>query len=426
MWFKNTLTLIAAAVMAIGGTAMAQAPAGPSTITQVSNVLNADENCGKDATGKKAGCDDPSDHAWLHPALADAKNKVSVGFGVRTSFRADETTMGGPFTGPQTANGGRTRNFNLDNARIFLKAQLSDKVSGYLNTDVNQAQTGGVGDDDITILDAAIDYELTDTIGVKFGRFIPPTDRSNLSGPFFLNAWEFPWVQYTNGYNDIFQGRDDGVVLHGEMGDDTQIKWSFGVFEGYDDTAGDDSVWVVGRIVANFLDKEEGYFNSSTYYGEKDIAAIGMSFSNQADAHGDGIDYTSWSLDALYEKKTDGGGVLTAEAAYYDRDHDGAGVVGATNFDALEGEGYFMLVSYLFSNSTSLGNLEGRLQPSFRYQESDRNGPGSGLRENQMDYALNYIIHGHMARLALVFSDIGYSGGVEDEQRLTIGGQIRF
>ncbi|MDP7277992.1 MAG: porin [Planctomycetaceae bacterium] len=416
MWFKNTLTLIAAAVMAIGGTAIAQAPTGQPTITQVSNVLTADENCGKDAAKKKAGCDDPSDHAWLHPALADAKNKVAVGFGIRTTFQA--------FEDGAESNGGRTRDFNLDNVRIFLSGKISEKISANFHTDINGAQPGhGTDNDGLHVLDAVINYELTDTIGVKFGRFLPPTDRSNLSGPFFINAWEFPWVQYTNGYYDIFQGRDDGVVLHGEMGDDTQIKWSFGIFEGYDTTgvAGDDNVWVVGRVVANFLDKEEGYFNSSTYYGEKDIAAIGMSFSNQADAHGDGIDYTSWSLDALYEKKTDGGGVLTAEAAYYDRDHDGD-----AGFQDLEGEGYFMLVSYLFSNSTSLGNLEGRLQPSIRYQESDRQAPGVGNRENQVDYALNYIIHGHSARLSLVFSDIGYSGGVEDEQRVTIGGQIRF
>jgi len=400
MLFKKTLKLFAVALLAIGTSAFAQ-----DVTTPLLGLITADdENCGKD-TSKEVGCD-PRDNSWLKPDLEKIKNHVTVGFGVRTSFNSNEV--------------GRTRDFNLDNARIRLNATMG-KLSGRLTTDVNQAQTGGVGDDDLTILDASIDYKLFDQVSVRAGRFIAPTDRANLSGPFNQNAWEFPFVQYSNGYYDIFQGRDDGVALYGDTGDDVQLKWSIGFFEGHDNVAGDDDVWVVGRAVLNFLEKEEGYRNQSTYYGEKEIAAIGFSFSNQDDAHGAGLDYTAWSLDVLYERPTDGGGVMTAEAAYYDRDDDDSAVG-----NGLQGEGYFILGIYLFSDSMSIGNLEGRLQPSIRYQESDRDAPQVGDREHQVDYSLNYIIHGHSARVSLVFQDINVAGGAEDQQNLIIGGQISF
>jgi len=410
MFCKNALTLFAVAMMAVGTSAVAQE-------TTLVGLLTADENCGKDAANK-AGCD-PRDTSWMKPNMDSVKNRVKVGFGVRTSFQGFEDRA--------ESNGGRTRDFSLDNARIFLSGKINDKITAYLHTDINNAQGFSYGGNDdgtaLRILDAAIDYQISDNVAVKFGRFLPSTDRSNLSGPFFLNAWEFPFVQYSNGYYDIFQGRDDGVSLYGERGEDVQVKWSLGLFEGYDTAGvgGKDRLWMVGRVVLNFLDPEEGYFNSSTYYGEKDIAALGFSFSNQNDAHGTGLDYTAWSMDLLFETTIDSGAVVTLEGAYYDRDHDNSAVG-----NGLQGEGYFILGSYLFSDSTSIGDITGRLQSSIRYQESDRDVPGVGAREHQVDYSLNYIIHGHNARVSLILQDINLSGGVEDQQNLIIGGQVRF
>ena len=411
MLFKKSLMMLAAVVMAMGAPVVAQ-----DVTTPLLNVLTTKDNCGKDAVNK-AGCDE-SDTSWLNPEMQAAANSISVGFGIRPSFRS--------FEDGAVSNGGRARNFNLDNARIFLSGKMGDRISAYLHTDINNAQGFGGDDglgDGIRILDAAIDYQITDGVAVKMGRFLPPTDRSNLSGPFFINAWEFPFVQYTNGYYDIFQGRDDGVALYGETGEDVQLKRSFAVMEAYDtnNVGGDDNLWLLGRVVLNLLDREHVYFNDSTYYGAKDIAAVGVTFSNQSDAHGAGLDYTAWSMDFLYERKLESGGVITGEAAYYDRDHDGFATL-----DHLQGEGYFILGSYLMADSISIGSIEGRLQPSIRYQESDRSNPGAGNREHQVDYSLNYVIHGHKCRVSLIFQDIKLSGGVEDQQNLIIGGQIRF
>ncbi|HCD01896.1 MAG TPA: hypothetical protein DER64_15365 [Planctomycetaceae bacterium] len=339
----------------------------------------------------------------------DWASGLSVGAGLRASYNT-----GDPI--------GATNDFNLDNARLYVNATGHDILGLELNFDINNAQGFGVEafeNGEFRVLDAILKIEFGDLVNIWMGRMIAPSDRANLSGPYFQNNWAFPYTQF--GYYNIFQGRDDGVTLYGDTGDDVQFKWSIGVFEGHNNVAGEDDVWVVGRAVLNFLDKEEGYFNQSTYYGEKEIAAIGVSFSNQDDAHAAGADYTAWSLDVLYERPLDSGGVLTAEAAYYDRDDDDD----AAGFGR-QGEGYFLLGSYLFSDSLSIGNLEGRLQPSIRYQESDRDDPQAGDREHQVDYSLNYIIHGHSARVSLVFQDINVAGGAEDQQNLIIGGQVRF
>ena len=49
------------------------------------------------------------------------------------------------------------------------------------------------------------------------GRQLPPSDRSNLDGPYYLNAaWSFPIVQ-SFGNLGISAGRDDGVAIHGDV-----------------------------------------------------------------------------------------------------------------------------------------------------------------------------------------------------------------
>ena len=43
------------------------------------------------------------------------------------------------------------------------------------------------------------------------GRFLPPSDRFNLDGPYFLNAYNFPIVQ---AYPALENGRDNGCCYY--------------------------------------------------------------------------------------------------------------------------------------------------------------------------------------------------------------------
>jgi hypothetical protein len=381
---------------------------------------------------------------WLH--TWDKCKWIKVGAGLRTSYNRIE---GGAPNGSDWSN-----NFNLDNMRIYLSGQGRENIGFELNTDIRNAQfpefggtVGGETGGEVRILDAVVKFKLNDSVNLWAGRFLPPSDRSNLSGPFFLNAWSFPYAQF--GYQNIFQGREDGVALWGNLAED-RVKWQFGVFEGRDSKfgagspspspvgagTGEDDPMFSARVVVNLLDPEPGYYNSSTYYGEKDILALGASIMHQRNAVGaatDARNSTNWNIDVLFERKLDNCGVITVEAAYYNFDDgDAESVDPAGIFTPLgrQGDSHFVLVSYLIPGSVGIGNLDGRFQPYVRYLDYHHDfgtaAAGAFVFDDGIDIGLNYIIDGHNARLTAVWEqrELGAANRTIDAFR--IGAQVQF
>jgi len=414
----------------------------------------ASSKAAADACAAKAGCDDSGcfssqcDTGWMHQ-FDDCK-WVKLGAGVRTSFRSRNAAG---------AAGGQANDFNLDNTRIYISGQGHPLFGFEVNTDINNAQNfddarvSGFGDEsigasEVRILDAVVKMKLSDDINLWAGRFIPPSDRSNLDGPYYLNAWLFPYTQL--GYNNIFQGRDDGAALWGQQGDGA-FKWSVGLFDGENTGAvagpghpGSDNLMFAGRVVVNLLDPEPGYYNSSTYYGEKDILAIGAAYMRRSEMlvgpAGGTTDYTAWNLDFLFEQELDNCGVVSVEAAYYDFDDEnglgqstGAAIANPTGiFGDLanrQGESWFLLVSYLMPNDVAVGCLNGRLQFLTRYQQYDHDnigGAGGGVSDS-LDLQLNYILEGHNARLSAVWTQHDAIGpGRDNLDAFILGAQLQF
>ena len=368
-----------------------------------------------------------------------ANTSLSVGAGLRTSYNSIEN--GNP-------NGGTAQDFSLNNARIYLSGKGHERIGFEFNTDIDNAQgfnldnSANGGEDrgaSVRILDLIAKFQLTDHISLWTGRFLPPSDRSNLDGPFYLSMWNFPWAQF--GYPNIFQGRDDGAALFGQYGDGA-FKWQIGAFEGDNDGshvpvdhAGTDNLMVSGRLTLNLLDPEPGYYNQSTYYGEKDILAVGVAFQHRhnvlADANGVLQDQTGWSIDALFERPMDNGGVVTVEGAYYNNDDhgglDGAGneVLIGTNRPRT-GEGYFILGGYMLPNTMNIMSLEGKLQFLTRYMEYSSASWNPAGQDNSTDFQLNYIMHGHNARISAVWSVYDSHDGTENTDTFTLGTQLQF
>ncbi|WP_111658285.1 porin [Isoalcanivorax indicus] len=294
---------------------------------------------------------------------------VTVGAGMRTSFVSEESAA---------PDGGSSNDFSLDSIRLYVNGQVNENIGFTFNTeyytDVNDEET-------ISVLDAIARFEYSDVFNIWAGRFLPPSDRSNLSGPYYLTTWNFPPVQ---AYPAIFAGRDDGLAYWGQVGGG-QFKWQLGVFEG-PETPGDDLLYAA-RLTANFWDPEPGYYNSSTYYGDKDILAVGLVAQSQ-----DGEN--SYSVDVLMEKNLGDAGTVTLEGAYYDYD-----ILGG--LDALGAEpsnGYFLLAGYLFPQEVGIG----RIQPVVRYSYGEIDNGADG---KVTDYNINYIISGHGARISLAYQD---------------------
>ena len=367
---------------------------------------------------------------------------VTVGAGIRASYNAIEGAN-------QSGNGGTQQDFSVNNARLYFNGQGHKRIGFEFNTDINGAQGfdyhggnfGSQNTGEMRILDAVLKFQLTDHINLWTGRFLPPTDRSNLSGPFYANVWNFPFAQF--GYPNIFQGRDDGAALWGEYGGGV-FKWQTGVFEGeslggpnVNGHPGKDNLMFSGRVVLNLLDPEPGYYNSSTYYGAKDILAIGASVMHRSDAQENiaqtnTVDFTGWSIDGLFETKLSNRGVVSVEGAYHDfNDNNGeTGGVGITlppSGNNRQGESYFVLGGYLFPRKWCLIGVPGQFQVVGRYQKYDRDiidGAGGGTDE-QVDAQVNYIMFGHNARISAVWSQLDTPAS-SNVDTFTVGTQVQF
>ena len=140
-----------------------------------------------------------------------------MGGGLRTSFTSVENAA------PDGESS--SSDFNLDSVRLYINGQVTDTIKMTVNTEYDGVE------EKMRVLDAIARFEYSDTFNLWAGRFLPASDRSNLSGPYYLTTWNFPSVQ---AYPAIFAGRDDGVAYWGQV-NEGQFKWQFSVTEGPED-----------------------------------------------------------------------------------------------------------------------------------------------------------------------------------------------
>jgi hypothetical protein len=273
--------------------------------------------------------------------------------------------------------------------RPYIGGQVAPWLKFSGNLDLNTADTSR-----IRVLDAVAQFEPTDLFNVWMGRFLPPSDRANLSGPYYQNAWNYPTT--VNGYPSIYAGRADGGAVWGQIGKG-QFKYQVGVFT-LDPSVPIGQAIYAARLVFNALDPEPGYYNASTYYGSKDVLALGgtVQYKKTSDPAGD-KKFVGFNFDLLFEKKLIASGVLSLEGAYYNFDQG--------NALANQGWSAFGLASWLFGSK--LG--PGRLQPMFRYQHAEAAAGGGST--NTLDGGLNYILDGHNARAALAVQNVSPPSG---------------
>ena len=311
------------------------------------------------------------------PAAAPPPKTLSYGVGLR---------IGGGLTSTTTAASSDSVGIQSLDVRPYISGQVHPMLKFEGNLDLNNSDQSR-----IHVLSAVAKFEPDDLFNVWFGRFLPPTDRANLSGPYFQNAWNYP--DGVNGYPSIYAGRADGGAVWGQI-EKGRFKYMAGVFTLSSNTPASQALYA-GRLVLNLLDPEPGYYNSSTYYGTKDILAIGVAGQYQklgastvigTDLTGAPVlaqnDLGAFNLDVLFEKRLPWADTLTLEGAYY-------------NFNkGAQGWSWYGLASYLFA--TKLGF--GQVQPMVRWQQLTPTAGGDPTRV--VDAGLNYVIDGHSTRVA--------------------------
>ena len=338
----------------------------------------------------------------------DDDKSISIGAGLRTSFSMVENSA------PNGTD--YSKDSSLDSVRLYVNGQVMKGVNLVFNT---ERQSDGT----VRVLDGVAQFSFADTFNLWSGRFLPPSDRSNLSGPYYLATWDFPLVQ---NYPAIFAGRDDGLAVWGQTGGG-KFKYQVGAFQGRNGAATSnrsDSLLYAGRLVFNFWDPESGYYNASTYYGAKEILALGLTAQTQTDGAGTATnkaDFKGESIDALMEKKL-GSDVASLEGAYYS--YDTGNVSDAALYN---GHGYFAQLSYLLGNKIG----PGKLQPHLRYQSADVTSANiscasssSANKCKRYDVGVNYILSGHNARLSAIFAN--EDRGTKDANIIRLGLQVQI
>lgn len=195
----------------------------------------------------------------------------TIGTGVRSSVSA--VSAFAPSAGYAGGGDGQSTiaRYNQDDFRIYSNLSLNQYIKATVNTE--RAPSGPV-----RILDAYGQIEPLDEVNVWIGQMLPPSDRANLDGPFYLSEWYYPGV--VSQYPSRFFGRDLGGTVWGKVFD-KKIVYSVGIFAGHDRSPGlslvgpglsnvNQNPLFAARLAYNFWDPEPApaYYTGSTYYGK--------------------------------------------------------------------------------------------------------------------------------------------------------------
>jgi hypothetical protein len=176
--------------------------------------------------------------AIVTPASAQtASPPITIGGGLRTSF-------------VHTASARRRFDRQVPARRhpLYVNGTVNSLIKIMFNTDYSSVTN------EVNVLDAVGRFEFSNKVNFWVGRFLPPSDRANLYGPFYSTTGRSSSDGVQDGYPFVYQGRDNGIAYWGQFG---ILKLSGGVFDGASAT-GDDTLLSAGRAQVDFWDAEGG------------------------------------------------------------------------------------------------------------------------------------------------------------------------
>lgn len=319
--------------------------------------------------------------ATIHPACADVTlPAVTIGAGLQTSlYDCDKACIYSPSS---VTNDGNVQGFALDSIRLYVNGSVTDTIKMTFDTEYTGSGSGA-GANKVEVLDAIGRFEFSSWLNIWAGRLLPPTDRANLYGPYYANDW----APYADGvadfYPDVAIGRDNGVAYWGDFG---MLKVQVGAFDGQslNSAVTDKSkLLYAGRLTYDFWDKESGYYFNGTYYGDKDILALGLVGQTQDSR-------STWNIDGLMEKKLANLGAVTVEAEYL-RDNR----LTAANAS----DGWYGLAAYLFPQVIGIGKFQ--VLGKYSQKTIDTLPAQDKLKTTEIN--LNYIIKAFNARVGFYY-----------------------
>jgi len=188
------------------------------------------------------------------------------------------------------------------------------------------------------------------------------------------------------------------------------VKVSAGAFDGGSAT-GNSKVIGAARVQIDFWDPEDGYYLNGTYYGDKNLLAIGGATQVQ-DGH------TATTADFLLEKKLPNAGVVSIEAEYsnYNR-------LGGYDGNFAKSQGAYGLGSYLFPKAVGIGKFE----ILGKYAKAEfTHGKAPSYSQKTTEVNFNYVIKQFNARVMTFFRDTRFNRDHPNFWQLGIGLQLQM
>jgi hypothetical protein len=366
--------------------------------------------------------------AWAQEA---AKPKLNVGVGLRTGLTLD------------------MHDEQSDSASLYLDDGLVDQLlvrpylSGQLNEHVGFAANfeagtpGGLG---FEVMDAMVQLRVVDELQFWIGQHIPANDRNNMNGPFYHNLWNFPIVVQSHPFDRA--ARDRGITAWGLLAEGA-LTYYLSVVDLQTPAASADSTNALegsgignaryaGRVTVNLWEPDGMYYSSGTYFGKKDVLALGLVAQYQAGVYpvtpGTDLDndYSGFSADLFMEKNLGTGGTVTFEAGYWNLEGVGEDyVVNAGTRDQgrgvagpVPGSSYMAAFSWLSPGKVGAGQL----QPGARMQVGDY---GTD-KTYALDVGIGYIVDGFNHRWHLNYRHQEAGDAAPPDNWLQIGAQVQL
>jgi hypothetical protein len=327
--------------------------------------------------------------------------------------------LGGRIQNPTPSSRNDLNDFWMDEVYLILTAngRVTDWFKWQFNLNANAPPTQPNGMPplpypSVGIQDLIAKLELHPLFNVWIGRMLVPVDRSNLSGPWFINYFLYPgFLRVRNapppiGIKTGPNGRDQGVNFWGQV-NGGKFKYYLGAYN-LDAQVHEVNPLLTARLVLNLLDPEPGYYHQSAYHGDKDIVAIGGGLQYQKDGSfkaGTTGNFHVYEVDVLVDKKlgpSGASGVGTLEGAAY-------------FYDQLQAVRQFYMFGGGYVFPQPIG--PGRIAPAIRYQVTD------SPKVWMFDGYLQYLIKSHFAKFFVGYyqADMGpMMGGKQKAVQLGI------
>ena len=323
----------------------------------------------------------------------------TVGAGLQTNYQHN------------APNGGdSTDQFSLGHARLYFSGDVTKNISAMLNTDYNSATNS------MQILDAVGQFTVSPMLHVWVGRFLPPSDRANLYGPFYANEWGVYSDGIQDGYPFVFQGRQNGAAYWGDFkAGIAKIKLSVGAFDGASADGNSSLIWA-NRVQIDFWDPEDGYYLNGTYYGDKNLLAICRSEPGAVRQDG-------------HNCRLPDGEKGEGRRGLHDRERIfPLQRLGGYNADYARSEGAYVLASLLIPKQVGIGKFEAL----GKFAEAEFTG-GVGMasqnpsyRQKTTEVDLSYIIKQFDARVMAFGKNTTFNGVQQNFWEAGVGLQLQI